>query len=423
MLFLGIDGGTSGCRAVVIDEAKRRVASAQQDLSLTDSQLDPQLWKQALEACLEKLFQQCAADQIVGISADGTSGSVFLSDALGQPISPALLYHDTRAREFVDQIQRIAPHDSPAQGSGSALARLVYLSRNYASIHGVKIISHCDYLLQQFGATIGVSDWNNCLKLGFDPVQLSWPEWIKQFALPQSVFPSVIPPGEKISCVSRHCHQYWGLPKDCSIYAGTTDSIAAFIATGAGNRDAVTSLGTTLAIKLISQRPIFNQHYGIYSHRLNNHWLVGGASNTGGGVLRNYFDDQQLQQLSRQINLSKTSDLNYYPLSRPGERFPTSDPNLPPQISPRPDDDVLFLQGLFEGIARIESKAYERLMELGAQRPERILTVGGGAKNATWQEIRQQIIGIPIEKAPQHDAAYGAALLAWAGVHHRGVFQ
>lgn len=76
-----------------------------------------------------------------------------------------------------------------------------------------------------------------------------------------------------------------------------------------------------------------------------NSWLVGGASNTGGAVLRQYFTSEQLQQLSAKIDPSQPSGLHYYPLTKPGERFPVNDPQLQPQLAPRPADDAQFLQG------------------------------------------------------------------------------
>lgn len=87
------------------------------------------------------------------------------------------------------------------------------------------------------------------------------------------------------------------------IRAGTTDSIAAFLASSANEiGDAVTSLGTTLVIKLLSRHRIDDQSRGIYSHRIGDRWLVGGASNSGGGVLLDFFTIAELQSLSSRID-------------------------------------------------------------------------------------------------------------------------
>lgn len=93
----------------------------------------------------------------------------------------------------------------------------------------------------------------------------------------------------------------------------------------------MTSLGSTLAIKLLSSVRVDNAKYGIYSHRLGDSWLVGGASNTGGAVLKKIFSDSELRKLSEKINPQVQSPLDYYPLNSLGERFPRADPLLQPK--------------------------------------------------------------------------------------------
>lgn len=74
-------------------------------------------------------------------------------------------------------------------------------------------------------------------------------------------------------------------------------------------------------------------------------WLVGGASNTGGEALAQYFSSEQLAVLSAGIDAATESPLQYYPLPRPGERFPVSNAELAPCAEPRPSDDTEFLHG------------------------------------------------------------------------------
>ena len=92
------------------------------------------------------------------------------------------------------------------------------------------------------------------------------------------------------------------------------------------------------------------------------------------------------------------------------------DPALAPRVSPRPDDPALFLQGLLEGIAEIEALAYGRLRELGGPALRSVRTVGGGARNAAWTQIRARRLCVSLPPAEQEEAAYGAALLARDGV-------
>ena len=150
---------------------------------------------------------------------------------------------------------------------------------------------------------------------------------------------------------------------------------------------------------------------GIYSHRLGDQWLAGGASNTGGAVLKHYFNSQQLEQLSEQIDLNLAPP-EYYPLLSKGERFPVNDPQLQPKFTPRPNNDAQFLYGLLNGIANIENQSYHCLQQAGAAKLTSIRSVGGGANNTIWQTIRQQKFDIPSITATQTEAAYGSALIA-----------
>jgi sugar (pentulose or hexulose) kinase len=129
-------------------------------------------------------------------------------------------------------------------------------------------------------------------------------------------------------------------------------------------------------------------------------------------VLKHFFTGTELQHLSQKINLNCPTNLDYYPLLKQGERFPYNDPNLSPKLDPRPQDSVLFLQGLLENMSKIEALGYEKLRELGATPLIHVYTAGGGAKNPVWQKIRQRYLPVPVTISSQTEAAYGTALLA-----------
>jgi len=268
---------------------------------------------------------------------------------------------------------------------------------------------------------LGISDYHNALKLGYDVQHLCYPAWLLaiQQQLQPDIFwqvlrlPQVVAPGKPIGMVRAAISHQFHLPLSCQVCAGTTDSIAAFLASGAiAPGEAVTSLGSTLVIKLLSRTYVEDSRYGIYSHRLGDFWLVGGASNTGGAVLRQFFTDAELVMLSDRIDPSQPCSLDYYPLIKPGERFPYNDPHLSPRLTPRPDDPVAFLHGLLANMARIEAFAYERLADLGATPVSLVYTAGGGAQNAVWTSIRANQLGIPVRKSAHTEAAVGTALLA-----------
>ncbi|MFT7413856.1 MAG: sugar (pentulose or hexulose) kinase [Methylophagaceae bacterium] len=419
--YIGIDLGTSGCRAIAIDDHSNIIASSQlnfQDFpSKSDiSEQDPYVHWQCVHQVLSELIsliEQSQHYEIQAIAVDATSGSVLITDDFGKPQTPLLMYNDARAVVQAKIIADIAPAESGAHGATSGLAKLLYLQQHNAVIQSQNshLLHQADWINFNLGAPLGISDENNALKTGYDPINRCWPDWL-DLLTNRAVLPNVIPPGSIIGVLSEILCTEFNLTLAPKIVAGTTDSIAALLATGANHLgDAVTSLGSTLVVKLVTDTPIFLPEQGIYSHRVADKWLVGGASNTGGAVLRYFFNNEQLQRLSMLISLNEQVP-DYYPLLNKGERFPISDPELVPRLSPRPDSDVAFLHGLLNGMAKIEHQAYQRLQDAGASPVKSIRTVGGGAVNQVWQALRQQHILVPFIAAEHTEAAFGAACIA-----------
>ncbi|MEP2027652.1 MAG: FGGY-family carbohydrate kinase [Paracoccaceae bacterium] len=409
-LFLGLDIGTSGARAIVID-AEGTVTgegkAAMAEIGLNHRA--PDVWWQAGKTAVTGALSNVDPGLIKALSVDGTSGTMLAVDNELTPLGDGVMYNDAcRDKALIERIKSAAPDTSAALGANSALARALALSE----VRPAQILHQADWIASRFSGR-GVSDENNALKTGFDLTAKAWPDWIAVTGLDVSLLPDVVEPGTPIGPVSAAAQHAFDLSPDAQVVAGTTDGCASFVATGADHSGAgVTVLGTTMTIKLLSDRPISAPEYGIYSHRILGKWLAGGASNTGGRVLLKYFDADTIAGLSSRIDPETDCPLDYYPLAEPGERFPISDPTLPPRLEPRPDNDAEFLCGLFDGIARIEALAYRRLKELGAPDLVSVRTVGGGAQNAIWTRMRERRLGVSLIAPASTEAAYGSALLA-----------
>ncbi|MBE9008929.1 FGGY-family carbohydrate kinase [Pseudanabaenaceae cyanobacterium LEGE 13415] len=403
-LFLGIDFGTSGARAIVINQKSEIVAQSSIEMS---QHWDQMLWK---------LFDTLSIDirsNLARIAINGTSSTVLLCDRTGVPITEPLMYNDSRGATVLDEIRAIVPEQHPVISATSSLAKLLWWQSNCKSFDQAQYFLHqADWLAFQLHGKLGISDYHNSLKLGYDVEQLKYPNWLPL----QELLPIVVEPGSSIAPIQSSIAKQFHIPPTCQICAGTTDSIAAFIASQANESgDAVTSLGSTLVLKLLSETRIDQADFGIYSHRFGNRWLVGGASNTGGAVLKHFFTSDELREFSDRIPSSE-SPLDYYPLLQPGDRFPINDPSLAPRLEPRPSDRVEFLHGLLKSMARIEAQGYGLLESFGATPLKRVLTAGGGAKNEAWTAMRQRHLRVPVMSAIQTEAAYGTALLAMRGL-------
>ncbi|KAE9447330.1 hypothetical protein C3L33_20788, partial [Rhododendron williamsianum] len=417
-LFLGMDFGTSGARYAVIDKDGTIRAEGKRDYPLYMSK-DTVDWLGSWKTTLHSLLDDVPVSLrplIASISIDGTSATtIILDSATGEALCRPLLYNES-CPDALPEVKSIAPVNHTVCSGSSTLCKLVSWWNSYDSNKESALLLHqADWLLWLLHGKLGVSDYNNALKVGYDPELDSYPTWL--LSQPYSyVLPSIQAPGTSIGPIKEEIRMHFGFPKDCVVCTGTTDSIAAFLAARATQPGkAVTSLGSTLAIKLLSTNRIEDARFGVYSHRLDDKWLVGGASNTGGAVLRQIFTDEDLAKLSEQINSMEASPLDYYPLQAVGERFPVADPKMEPRLHPRPESDVEYLHGILESIARIEAKAYNLLEDLGATKVEEVFTAGGGAKNEKWIKIRERVLGLPVSRALQTEAAYGAALLASRG--------
>lgn len=366
--------------------------------------------------------------KVMRIAINGTSSTMLLSNQQTghiQAYTKPLMYNDTSAREALTEVAAIAPPNSPVLSATSTLTKALWqYKQRYSNLPATAtdertpyIAHQADFLSRYLHHQPNVTDYHNALKLGYDVKTLSYPDWLLKSPI-AAWLPKVVAPGEIIGPIHPTVAKNARFPSDCQICAGTTDSIAAFLASGAKHPgEAVTSLGSTLVLKLLSSEPIEDQTFGIYSHRLGNLWLVGGASNTGGAVLNQFFSPEQLAALSANIDPGKPCTLNYYPLNTPGERFPINDPDYPPRLTPRPENDRDFLYGLLNGMARIEADGYQKLKDLGTPTLKKVYTAGGGSQNETWQAIRQQQLGVEVVSAAQTDAAYGTALLAMHGLN------
>ncbi|WP_421914271.1 FGGY-family carbohydrate kinase [Mesorhizobium sp.] len=420
-LAIGIDIGTSGARAVAMrPDYSIAAQSAVQLAGFGDNARSPSIWWSAVSAALEELLPAIEPAAVRSIAVDGTSGTVLPVNGAGEPLAEPLMYNDKVSDgTILSMVAREAPETSAAHGATSGLAKALWFQR----LPGVAAVLHqADWIAGRLSSRFDVSDENNCLKTGYDPESRRWPDWIAATGMRTELLPSVVEPGEVTARISLGIADQFGLPRDVLVVAGTTDGCASFLATGAeAAGEGVTALGSSLTIKILSDRPISAPRFGIYSHRLGNAWLAGGASNSGGKVLAQHFSLARIIELSATIDTATETGLDYYPLGAAGERFPIADPALSPRMAPRPTDDGEYLKAMLEGIAAIEALGYRRLAELGAPKLTSVRSVGGGAANHAWTAIRQRKLGVDFLPALSDAAAAGTARLALKGAGSAGL--
>ena len=420
---LGFDFGTSGARICVVNGEAHEILHED---SVPYAEQSPEVWVAAMETLLDRIPAGMRA-HITSVAVSGTSASVMLVDARTGKATRggARMYDFAASKEAVALASSAAPAGHTVRSATSTLAKILQWHQESPIVGEERVAHQADFLAARLVGTGDAggytSDYNNALKIGYDVRALEYPVWMIQLLVSLSIdtkalLPAVVRPGGNIGLVTESARQRWGLSEGCQVVAGTTDSIAAFIAAKASKPgQAVSSLGSTLAIKLLSTAPVDDSTYGVYSHRLGDMWLVGGASNVGCAVLRQEkFSGDELAQLSARIDpsLDPPDNLRYYPLTKKGERFPINDPAKEPLLVPKPDDRALYLHGILHGIAQVEAEAYALLARMGATPVSEVRTAGGGSVNQMWSTMRERLIKVPVLRAEHTEASYGVALLA-----------
>ena len=238
----------------VLGRGDRRIAAA--SASLASLVLTPLLGSLMLrlvfdlEAARRQLAELAIRDELTGISnrrhfmatiqrewdlarRHASIGTLLLIDADGRPRSPGLMYNDARSVAEAARIAKIAPAESGAHGRSSALAKLLHLLAQDAAADARHAVHQADWIAGRLCAQHGISDENNALKLGYDPVTRSWPAWLDDLGVPRALLPKVLVPGTSFAAIDPAVARSLGLPSSAEIAAGTTDGVASFIATGA----------------------------------------------------------------------------------------------------------------------------------------------------------------------------------------------
>ncbi len=398
----GLDFGTSGARISIISLQKKLVYS--NSVPYSCSFKNPNSWINSCENLLVSLPIEVKIN-LNKLAISGTSGTLIPINFKGEPIGEAIPY-DQACTEHNILLESLASGEDHLQTPYSSLAKALKLIDKFGT--NILLRHQSDWITGWF-----LKDWThgeegNNLKLGWDLEKESWPKSYLNTSW-QKCLPQIVKSGKMIGQVNFDLAERFNLNKKLLLISGTTDSNASVIAAGLGEEDGLTVLGTTIVVKKIIDKPIKKQ--GVTNHRLNGYWICGGASNAGCGILSQLFSDSEIKELSRQINPSKNTSLNLLPLNSKGERFPVNNANLEPILYPRPVSDSLYLHALFEGLAKIELKGWEKLGELTGSLPKKIITIGGGSKNPQWRKIREKIINIPIVSCKK-TTSFGTALLA-----------
>lgn len=448
-LVVGIDIGTSGARALVLDTGGGVVAQAFTALPAPlavgpGREQDAALWWQAAAAATREATTRLAAGgddpaQIAAVCVDATSGTIVAVDHRLRPLGPGLMYNDGRAAAEAQRLNDAARAGASGAtfNASYAAAKILWL-RTHAPATGAaaaRFLHQADVinarLLDAGDADAIVTDEANALKTGYDVVRRDWPPALADGGIDRGQLPRVVPTGTTLGRVGARASAATGLPRSCRVVAGMTDGTAAAVASGASRfGDGNTTLGTTLVWKLLARQPLQDPEGRLYCHRHpGGGFLPGGAGNAGGEGIAHQVapgvadPGNALDRLANALDDVPPSGLLAYPLARAGERYPFVDPGFTGFADPGAHDAASRYRAALEGLACIERWGYEVATALGAAADGAVWTTGMGARYPRWMQLRADFLGRPVCRAAHPESGFGAALVAAMNAWYDGDWQ
>lgn len=440
--FLGIDVGTGGTRALLIDATGRILTSATVDhAEMSSPQLgwaeqDPRDWWRAACAAVRQCFANSAADPS-DISAIGLSGQMHglvLLDSAGEVLRPALLWCDQRTevecREITEQVgaRRLIDLVANPALTGFTLPKIYWVRKHepqlWSRVHSVMLPK--DYVrFQLTGArATDVADASGTLL--FDVVHRRWSAPILQASdLRPEILPQVFESPEITGRVSKAGAAASGLREGIPIVAGAGDQAAGAVGMGIVEPGSVSAtIGTSGVVFAATSSPVVEPQGRIHTfcHAIPGRWHVMGVTQ-GAGLSLRWFRDQFARGSSYDALMHEAaavppgSDGLLWAPYLMGERTPHLDPSARGALVGLTAQHTRahVIRAILEGVAFSLQDTFTIFHDIGVP-VNSIRLGGGGARSPLWQQIQADVYGMPVELvAAEEGAAYGAALLAGVG--------
>lgn len=436
-MFLGLDLGTSGLRALLIDEAQIVIGVADASYDVAHpypgwSEQDPSDWVAACEVCVAELKTAHPAEfaALRGIGISGQMHGAVCLDKAGNVLRPCILWNDTRSHHEAAELDA-QPVVRELSGNivfpGFTAPKLLWLEQHELEIFAKisKVLLPKDYLGQYLtGEYVGdMSDAAGTTWL--DTGKRDWStELLDAGHMSANQMPRLVEGSEIAGKLRADLTSEWGVA-DVSVVGGGGDNAAAACGTGALTEGSgFVSLGTSgvLLAARDSYAPAPASAVHTFCHAVPDRWYQM-------GVILAATDS--LNWLARSLNQDPATLANTLgheisgpgkPLFLPyisGERTPYNDANIRGgfarlDVANGPE---ALTQAVMEGVAFAFRDCLEALNSTGANLTQ-TLAIGGGAQSRYWVELLATVLNLPLSLPAQGEfgAALGAARLAICGV-------
>lgn len=443
MNFLGIDVGTSGSRAVLINEQGQTLASETVEHVPFASphvgwaEQDPGDWFRASAVAVRAVLanENVRAGEVGAVGFSGQMhGSVFL-DEHNDVLRPALLWCDQRTEKQCSEItekigaERLIKLVCNPAVTGFTLPKILWLRENEPEIwQRVRtVLLPKDYVRLRMSGDKASDVADSSGTLLFDVKKRTWSnEMLSAFDLNKTLFPAVYESIEITGTVSVQGASETGLLVGTPIVAGAGDNAAGAIGMGTvAPGTASVTIGTSGVVFVVTDRPTLDLKGRTHTlcHAIPGRWHMTGVTQGAGLSLKwfreNFGCEKSYDELVNEAaNVPAGSDGAVWLPYLMGERTPHLDPHARAAFVGLTASHTQghAVRAVLEGVAFSLLDSLEIFRELRLP-IENIRLGGGGAKSTLWRQIQADIYGQPVESLEAEEgAAFGAAILAGVGV-------
>jgi xylulokinase len=442
MFWLGLDIGTGGSRALLVDEQGRVRAgftAPHEEMTMARplwAEQRPENWWDAAAAAIRGVLQAAAVsgEQVRAIGLSGQMHGLVMLDERRQVIRPALIWCDQRSQPQVDAINaklgtaKVLECIANPVLTGFTLPKLLWVRdhepENFARVRQVLLPK--DYvrfrLTEEFASE--VSDASGTAL--FDVVRRRWSwEMVDALGLDRTILPRVYESSEITGTVTAQAATLTGLKAGTPVVGGAGDQAASAVGNGIVRGGIVScTLGTSGVVfahlDQVAYDPAGRVH--TFCHAVPGKWHVMGVTQ-GAGLSLQWLRNQLLPGLTYDQMTEEAAaapvgahGLFWLPYLM-GERTPHLDAaarggwiGLTAKHQ-RAD----LIRAVIEGVSYSQQDGLEVVQSLGAE-VEAVRVSGGGARSAFWRQVLASVFGKRVvQLETQEGSAYGAALLALAG--------
>jgi xylulokinase len=442
MYWLGIDTGTSGTRALLVDSAGNEIAAVtapHEEIRMEHplwAEQGPEDWIEAAALAIRGVLSKSGAigRDIRGVGLSGQMHGLVILDRSGAVIRPSLIWCDQRSQPQVDFInQTIGPEKILASIANPVLTsftlpKLLWVRDNEPRhFDGVrKLLLPKDYVRFRLTGEFAteVSDASGTALL--DVVRRRWSfEMMDSLGLDRDILPSVHESTDITGVISAQAAQLTGLAPGTPVVGGGGDQAAGAVGNGIVEPGIVScTLGTSGVVFAHTDKAVWDQFGRVHTfcHAVRDKWHVMGVTQ-GAGLSLQWLRNRLTPGISYDALMAEASTapagsqgLFWLPYLM-GERTPHLDAHarggwigLTAKHS-RAD----LIRSVVEGVSYSQKDGLDIVEQLGVP-VSSVRASGGGARSPFWRQILADIFGKRVTTiVNQEGSAYGAALLAMVG--------